>query len=667
MDVYSMMRLGIDTGGTFTDFVLYDGQEITTYKVLSTPDDPARAIVHGLTHLFPGADSFSLPPGLEIVHGTTVATNAFLERKGAKTLLVTTSGFEDVIFIGRQNRAALYDLEITRPPEIVSADQCVGVEERMTWQGEIQQPLAPETGAMLRSICAGSGIESVAVCLLNSYINPDHEEKVAVELAEIDLPLTLSCRLLPEFREYERTSTTLINAYLGPVVSGYIARLCRRLGSHSLYIQQSNGGVLPADGIGERAVHTLLSGPAGGVQGAWQLAGELGINKIITFDMGGTSTDVSLCENGPLLTRDYVIDQYPVRTQVIDIHTVGAGGGSLAHIDDGGLIHVGPASAGADPGPVCYGRGHQLTVTDANIFLGRLLPENFLGGRMELEPGRVCEKMKSLGAQLGLSANQVALGIIRIVNMEMVKAVRKVSLERGHDPQQCAMFSFGGSSGLHCCELARELGVGRVIIPGRAGILSAQGMIMADPVLEASKAVFLQGREIDIEKLNDIFSSLVNAKMAEFNKLCHGGELRVDRSLDIRYQGQSHELTVEFSDDFVSSFHQLHERYFGYSLVERELELVSIRCRLTMQRSAMALPIIPEEDHPPLSFGLTPVIFPDGMREVALVEREQLRPGQKLAGPALIIDDYTTIMITDDFRMEVDSLANLVLTRLGDG
>lgn len=660
-----MIRLGIDTGGTFTDFVLHRGDEIVTYKVLSTPDDPARAIVEGLSRLFPRADGFSLPPELEIIHGTTVGTNAFLERKGAKTLLVTTRGFEDVIFIGRQNRAVLYDLEISRPPEIVSSDQCLGVEERITWQGHIQQALAPSTGTMLRAHCAEWGIESVAVCLLNSYINPEHEKKVAAELAGLDLPVTISSRLLPEFREYERTSTTLINAYLGPVVAGYIARLVQQLGSHPLYVQQSSGGVIPAAGIGERAVHTLLSGPAGGVQGAWQLARGMGLNKIITFDMGGTSTDVSLCDRGPMLTRDYVIDQYPVRTQMIDIHTVGAGGGSLAHVDAGGLLHVGPISAGADPGPVCYGRGQQLTVTDANLFLGRLLPANFLGGRMELETERVAEKMKSLGDELALSADKVALGIIRIVNIEMVKAVRKVSLERGYDPQQCAMFSFGGSSGLHCCELARELGVSKIVIPARAGILSAQGMIMADPVLEASKAVFLRGKEVVNDCLDGMFSSLIAAKMQEFNKLCQGGEIRVDKFVDVRYQGQSHELTVEFDDDFRDSFHRLHCRHFGYSLEERELELVSIRCRLTMKRPAFAIPTRAEKDQCSSVGKSTPVIFADGKREVALVDRGQIGPGYRLAGPALIVDDYTTIMVTDEFQLEVDCMANLVLTRRG--
>ncbi|MFZ5771231.1 MAG: hydantoinase/oxoprolinase family protein, partial [Thermodesulfobacteriota bacterium] len=372
------MKLGIDTGGTFTDFLLLTDQGIATHKVSSTPDDPGRAILAGLRHFFPDPDhpyGFRLPDNLEIIHGTTVGTNALLQRKGARTLLVTTRGFEDVLAIGRQNRASLYDLQQERPAEIIGRADCVGVKERLRWDGSVQTPLARSAGKRLRRLCRQQGIEAVAICLLHSYANNAHERMLADELRRLAIPVSISSEVLPEFREYERLTTTLINAYLAPLVSSYIKRLTAKLGDIPLYIQQSGGGVLPGETVGARAVHTVLSGPAGGVHGAFHLAAEMGREKIITFDMGGTSTDVSLCDSQPTLTRDYRLDSYPLRIQVMDIHTVGAGGGSIARLDAGGLLHVGPQSAGADPGPVCYGTGEELTVTDANLFLGRLLAD----------------------------------------------------------------------------------------------------------------------------------------------------------------------------------------------------------------------------------------------------------------------------------------------------
>ncbi|KPK26666.1 MAG: hypothetical protein AMJ61_08185, partial [Desulfobacterales bacterium SG8_35_2] len=333
-----MLILGVDTGGTFTDFVLQSEKELQTYKLPSTPDDPSRAILQGLEYFF----GQQLPENLEIIHGSTVATNAFLERKGARTLLITTHGFEDILFIGRQNRPKLYDFNVIRPREIIPRSQIVGVRERMLFDGTVLKPLGKTVGRALRSSCRNKKIDSVAVCLT-------HEKIIKDELFRLDIPVTISSEILPEFREYERLTTTLINAYLGPVISSYIKRLTNILGSVSLHIQQSNGGILPAADIEKRAIYTVLSGPAGGVHGAHQLAREMEVDKIITFDMGGTSTDVSLCDGKPTLTRDHRIDGYPIRIEVMDIHTVGAGGGSLAHIDAGGLLKVGPESAGARP------------------------------------------------------------------------------------------------------------------------------------------------------------------------------------------------------------------------------------------------------------------------------------------------------------------------------
>lgn len=657
-----MLILGVDTGGTFTDFVLQSESGLKTYKLLSTPDDPSRAILQGLEYFF----GRKLPENLEIIHGSTVATNAFLERKGARTLLVTTHGFTDVLFIGRQNRPRLYDFNVTRAANIIPRDLVVGVRERMLFDGSVLRPLGKTVGRRLRTICRRKKIESVAVCLLHSYANDNHEQIIQAELSRLDIHVTLSSEILPEFREYERLTTTLINAYLGPVIASYINRLARQLGSVSLYIQQSNGGILPAAAIEKRAIYTVLSGPAGGVHGAHQLAREMAIARIITFDMGGTSTDVSLCNNKPTLTRDHQIDGYPIRIEVMDIHTVGAGGGSMAHIDAGGLLKVGPESAGARPGPICYGVGGKaLTVTDANLFLGRLLPQQFMGGAMELQKNRVDVALGKLAKQLGLAPVAAALGIIRIVNASMVKAIRAVSLERGHDPKEFTLFAFGGASGLHCCELARELAMQKIVIPARAGILSAQGMVFAEPALDYMQALFLRSDELNTRVLADKMAAMVQKGFAEAKTLGRNNGppvIEVSRFLNLRYQGQSYELCIPYKKNFAELFHQAHEHNFGYSLQDTPLELVSIQCSLKINRKKQPLPR--QKQTPPRKitpFGVQPVYFDQTPVPVPVYKRAALAPGSTLAGPALIVDDYTTVLLPDSFSLAVDELHNLII------
>ncbi|MBW2466245.1 MAG: hydantoinase/oxoprolinase family protein [Deltaproteobacteria bacterium] len=659
-----MLILGIDTGGTFTDFVLQSEQGLKTYKLPSTPDDPSRAIIQGLNHFF----GRNIPDNLEIIHGSTVATNAFLERKGAKTLLITTSGFEDVLFIGRQNRARLYDFNVTRPIEIIPRSMVVGVKERMLYDGTVLKAPGRTVSRRLRRICRERKIEAVAVCFLHSYANDAHETYIKEKIRTTGIAITLSAEILPEFREYERLTTTLINAYLGPVISTYIKRLSRRLGNVPLHIQQSNGGILPAPDIENRAVNTLLSGPAGGVHGAHQLAGEMGLEKLITFDMGGTSTDVSLCDGRPTLTRDHKIDGYPIRIEVMDIHTVGAGGGSLARIDPGGLLKVGPESAGARPGPICYGvGGKELTVTDANLFLGRLLPDRFMGGAMKLQTQQVETAMKTLAEKLGLDPVATALGIIRIVNASMAKAVRAVSLERGYDPKEFALFAFGGASGLHCCELARELAVEKIVVPARAGILSAQGMVFADPVMDYMQTLFLTGEELESGVLGEKMEQLVNRGMKDTAGI--GGnvqksDITVEKYLNLRYQGQAYEICIPYKKNFIELFHQAHEHNFGYRLEEKPLELISIQCSVRINREKTELP---REDYAqvkqasPVSYEC--MRFDSGTVEVPVYDRKHLFPGQGLKGPALIVDNYTTVLLTDDFSLTVDTLLNLIIER----
>ena len=657
-----MLILGIDTGGTFTDFVLQSEEGIETFKIPSTPDDPSLAIVQGLSHFF----GRRLPKNLEIIHGSTVATNAFLERKGAKTLLVTTHGFEDILFIGRQNRPRLYDFNVTRPAEIIPRSMVTGIKERILFDGSIRKQMGLSIGKRLRRFCRQQQVESVAVCLLHSYANNAHEVRVRDELSPTGIPVTISSEILPEFREYERLTTTLINAYLGPVISSYIKRLSRRLKSRKLYIQQSNGGIFPAGDIDSRAVATILSGPAGGVHGAHQLAREIGIEKIITFDMGGTSTDVSLCDKIPTLTRDHLIDGYPIRIEVMDIHTVGAGGGSLAHVDLGGLLKVGPESAGARPGPICYGKGgRQITVTDANLFLGRLLPEHFMGSTMRLQENQVAKAMAKLAKQLRLNPIAAALGVIRIVNASMAKAIRAVSLEKGHDPKEFCLFAFGGASGLHCCELARELSIKKIIIPARAGILSAQGMIFTEPRFDHMQTLFLAGDDLKSGVLAKNLQELENRGLEEARRISGDTpqkDIQVARSLNLRYKGQSYELSIPFSENFIEHFHTSHEQNFGYSLPATPLELVSIQCSITVRRTRQPLPRMKTASCNLLQpITVKPVYFANTSEKIPVFLRSTLVPGQKISGPALVIDSYATILVSTSFTLEVDTLQNIIL------
>jgi N-methylhydantoinase A len=654
--------LGVDTGGTFTDFVLLDGQSIKTWKTLSTPDDPSRAILRGVDHFFSEA-----PEELNIIHGSTVATNAFLERKGARTLFITTWGFEDVLFIGRQNRRELYNLLVEKPAEIIPRSMIIGVKERILHDGSVFKRLGKSVGKRLRAICRKNKIESVVVGLLHSYVNDTHEQAIKEELLPLNIPITLSSEILPEFREYERFCTSVINGYLNPVMSRYLERLQGKLPDNPISIQLSNGGVLPASEVADRAVYTILSGPAGGVHGAAQIAEQVDLGRIITFDMGGTSTDVSLYDGKPSLTREHTIDGYPVRTQVMDIHTVGAGGGSIAWIDKGGLLQVGPQSAGADPGPVCYGKGDSVTVTDANLFLGRLRADHFLGGMMHLDMERVKKKMTGLAADLGISVEETAYGIIRIVNISMAKAIRSVSLERGYNPEDFTLFGFGGASGLHCCELARDMGIKKIMIPARSGILSAQGMVYADAIFDLMQSLFLVNPcygEADLEKT---FQQLEQQAMRQYRKVANKNNkkaLSINKYLNLRYQGQSYELTVPYREDFVERFYRLHKHNYGYHLENHPVELVSVQCTVISENPRQGLPRGSYgRQKVQQSFDTVDVWLSDGFQAIPLVPRSMLIEGDSLQGPALIIDTYTTILLPAGFSLIVDDLLNLNIQR----
>ncbi len=653
---------GVDTGGTFTDFAVKDsGGRWHRLKILSTPQDPSAAIISGLTAL-------SLLPvehPMEIVHGTTVGTNAFLERKGARTVLITTAGFEDVLFIGRQARPSLYDLMPERPAPIIDRADVFGLRERISHDGSVITPLEDSEIALAIEFCKKKNPQSIAICFLHAYANSHHERRLEKALLNaLDVPVTCSHSVMPEFREYERLSTTLINAYLNPVVGNYIRTLSDRVEGASLYVQQSNGGCMPARATGSRAVATLLSGPAGGVQAAFRMARRMGLGRIITFDMGGTSTDVSLCSNGLSYTRDYRIDGYPMGLPIIDIHTVGAGGGSIAWIDMGGLMQVGPRSAGADPGPICYGRGSEVTVTDANLFLGRLRAESFLAGKMKLAVEKIEPELARLGRQIGLDPVETALGVISLVNNSMVQAIRTVSVERGFDPEEFSLFCYGGAAGLHACEVADALKIRQIVVPERAGVFSAQGMAEADLVFDMSEAFVVSRAEDREDEIEERISSLMAELRSEVEKNSgqHAPEaLSSQAFVDCRYEGQSFELTVPWDSKWKEHFTSLHKRLYGHVFSDRPLEITVLRGKIVMERGSGAcrgespdfslpdpynLPLAEVNESP-----CSEVVFKEMACSTKIVRKDDLPECSRLLGPVIIADDFTTVLVPEEWSV----------------
>ena len=496
-----MLSVGIDAGGTFTDFVFFDGKEISVNKVPSTPRDPSIAVLNGLR-----SHPVEFSHISEIIHGTTVATNALLEREGARTCLVTTRGFEDVIEIRRQNREKLYDLLWSPAVPLVPPELRLGVSERTDYRGCVL--VCPDEAEVeeIKEQISSLGVEAIAVCFLHSYANPENERRVAAALAELDIPITLSSELVAEFREYERTSTTVLNSYLIPKVNRYMRSLSRTLEEKSLSIMQSNGGVISAEQAAEEPAKIVLSGPAGGVVGAFEISALSGRKKIITYDMGGTSTDISLCDGKISFTTENTLGGVALKVPMINISTIGAGGGSVAYVAEGGILKVGPKSAGADPGPACYGKGLLPTVTDANIVLGRMDPGWFLGGEMNIYPERSFEAIRSLAPDH--PTEEVAESVIRISNSNMEKALRVISVGRGHDPREFSLVSFGGAGGLHACELARSLGIREVVFPQNPGRFLPTGCFLPIPSRITESRFFPQRMRITLGRRTE--SSLIS-------------------------------------------------------------------------------------------------------------------------------------------------------------
>jgi N-methylhydantoinase A len=680
------MRIGIDIGGTFTDFVLFDeaSGSLQTFKRLSTPRDPAEAVLAGIGERSTVNGDQSpitvnrLPltdhrlPLTEIVHGSTVATNALLERKGARTAFVATAGFRDLLAIGRQNRSQLYDFMADRPDPLVPADLRLEVAERVDHHGNVLLPLDPAELAPLVHRLRQAGVESVAVCLLFSFANPSHERRVGDALRAAGLLASLSSEILPEFREYERASTTVINAYVSPVLDRYIGRLAAHLQGVDFRIMQSNGGSISALQARQEAVRSILSGPAGGAVGAFYVAQAAGFARVLTFDMGGTSTDVALCDGDIRVTNEGEIGGLPVRIPIIDIHTVGAGGGSIAAVDIGGALRVGPQSAGADPGPACYGRGGELpTVTDANLALGRLPADYFLGGQMALDPAASEAALARLAQGAGLAsvpglslAQTAALGVVQIANAHMERALRVISVERGHDPADFALLSFGGAGGLHACDLARALGVRTVIVPPGASTLSAFGMLVADVVKDYVQTVMLAGT-VAFEELEELGGTLARRGLAEVGAEGVPAErITLLPQLDVRYRGQAYELTVPLTPGFAAAFHAEHQRVYSHSQPAASLEIVNLRLRAV---GAVPRPVLPtaepgDPDASAAALGQRPVVISAGLADVPLHDGALLRPGHAIIGPAIAVYKDTTVFMDAGDRATVDRHFNLIIT-----
>ena len=709
------LRIAIDTGGTFTDCVWRDPEssQLRMLKIFSTPADPSQAIAEAIRQV--GHDGEFV-----LLHGTTVGTNTLLERKGARTALITALGFEDAIEIGRQARAKLYDFFFDRIEPLVPKELRFGIDERTASDGKnLTFPTKDDLIALAAHVAAQKP-QSIAISLLFSFANPKNELAIAEVLKSLGVPLSVSHQILPEFREYERTSTVVINAYLQPVMQRYLENLEKVLAAgpqqlkphlsrtaygtaeavpfpnHStrsaqiekttpppseanhvsrIFVMQSSGGITPLATAAREPVRTVLSGPAGGVVGAAAAARASGFERVIAFDMGGTSTDVSLVDGAVATANDGQIAGLPIGVPMLDIHTVGAGGGSLARFDAGGMLRVGPESAGADPGPICYGRGTRPTVTDANLLLGRLQPTNFLGGSFTLDLDRTrritAEWLKRHGVTLSLE--KFAAGVIRVVNATMEKAIRVVSIERGHDPRQFALVAFGGAGGLHACALAEALSIPRVIIPALPGGLSALGILASDVVKDYSRTVLWRvAGKIPATKLNQEFEALQKQAAKDFRSEAWPGKILYHRSVDIRYRSQGYELNIPSTHDLLSDFQHEHQRRYGYTYPSREVELVTLRLRAIAkspsresatadgEAAALGRPSRAQLGRP--STAKAPVLFDGKKQKTKIYSRDSLIAGKKYPGPGIVTEYSATTVIPPGSRFQLDPAANLIVT-----
>ena len=692
------LKVGVDTGGTFTDFVFQAKDDLNVFKLPSTPADPSLAITEGLKKI--AVETGVEIESIEVVHGTTVGTNALLTRRGARVALVTTAGFEDVLAIGRQARPSLYDLNAVKPKPLVDDEVRFGVRERVTANGEVLIELdEKEISALVKKIEKAKP-ESVAICLLFSFVHTEHEKLLEEALSSLDVPLSVSHKILPEYREFERTSTICINAYLQPLMGNYLNRLQEFFATedtentegknrqknssvsarsafsvankNSLRVMQSSGGSISATVASDEPVRTILSGPAGGVVGALRVAEETGFPNIITFDMGGTSTDVALCDkDGMKMTRESSIDGMPVAIPMMDIHTVGAGGGSIARVDEGGSLRVGPESAGANPGPACYGRGRLPTVTDAHCVLNHFGGAGLLGGDFALYEDKAKKVLNDLAQQMSdaakkkINATQAALGVMRVVRVNMEKALRVISVERGYDTREFSLVPFGGAGGLHAVELARALRISRVIVPTAQGVLSAIGCLNSDVVKDWSQTVMIEAGASTNKRIEKIFSDM---EQEARNVLQHEGfenkRQKHERLLAVRYKGQSFELELRWEKNIgiEHAFHQAHQARYGYAQEANAVEIVSARLRSSGLVEKIKLK---EEKFTKIQTvsprGYTQVFFSSKAEKTGIYKREELKAGAKLITPCIMTEYSATTLIPSGAKAFTDELKNIVI------
>ena len=654
-------RLGVDVGGTFTDLVALVEGRLITAKVPTTPRNQARGVMRALEIVEPAVGDVA-----SFAHGSTVATNALLERRGARTALVTTEGFRDVIEIGRQNRPALYDLTRNRPAALVPRELRFTVRERMGRDG-VLVPLDEQSVRATVDACREARVEAIAVCLLFGFLHPEHEQKVGEALREAlpGVQISLSSAVLPEFREYERCSTTVCNSYLAPRLGAYLESLAdevEAVGLPSPLVMQSSGGAAEIETAAAQAVSCLLSGPAGGVVGAAWVAGLSGFQDLLTFDMGGTSTDVAPVLGGTVqTTTESVVAGIPVKLPMVDVHTVSAGGGSIAWVDAGGALRVGPSSAGADPGPAAYGRGgSEPTVTDANLYLGYLPDGAELGGEIRLDRDQAEAALRRVGAQVGLDSEETARGIIRVADAEMIRALRVISIERGIDPRELTLVAFGGAGGLHACSLAEDLDIGRILVPLAAGVLSALGLAISDVRRDQVYPVLTELKAADQADIDACFAGLeANVR----GQLVNDARLSLLRLADLRYQGQSFELTVEAEDfdELHALFHAEHERRYGYRMEEEMVELVNLRLVTTVPRDRPEL----HESHPHREASLVRrrASFDGGWQVIDVYDRAHLGVGSKFQGPAVVEFAESTLLVRPSWQATVDEVGTVHLER----
>ncbi len=666
------MIVGVDIGGTFTDLVLSDEGQLKIHKLPSTPHNPAEGMLAGLNAITNGR----LADLERVAHGSTVATNAILERKGAKTAFITTQGFRDVLFIGRQDRPVLYALQPQLPPPLIPRELCYEVPERLDFSGEVLTELDLMALDKVLDEIAWQEVDSIAVCFLYSYVNPSHEQKVRDRIVKRGLleewQVALSSEVLPEFREYERASTVALESYVRPVMGRYITQLETELHkSHkkmNLSVMKSDGGVIGAKRVRQQAIQTALSGPAAGVIGAFHVAKMAGFDNIITLDMGGTSTDVAVCLGEPVRRPQSEIDGLPLRIRLLDIETIGAGGGSIARIDAGGVLQVGPESAGANPGPIIYGwGGRQVTVSDANALLGILDADYFLGGGMSLDVESAQAAIEDLAHQAGMSPQAIAQGVIDVANANIDRALRRVSVTRGYDPRNFTLVPFGGAGAMHACAIAEQLEMPRVLIPRYPGVLCALGLLVSDVVLEYSQSIL---KPVTDDLSDELLVLIEDILIVARDDLKSEGVPRADRhyltSLDVRYQGQAYELNIPVSAtmDIRDQFHEEHRLTYGHSMKEHTVEVVNLRVQAvgTVERPDIVAEVIDENAKASTAFldkkeTVTGATF-------RLYQRDNLQPGASFEGPALVFQLDSTVFVAAGWTVRVDGYRNLILEKI---